>query len=211
LERNNNNKKTATKRFFCYTVIMNYTPYAERTHEKMKDVLMSPDSQGPAVHYYMIRGGSEKKNITVWESGVVGGEYIKTYGHYHIDDFKETYWILEGEGILLLQKRAKDENGNFINDEIESFKAIRVKAGDKIVIPPFEGHLMINTGSSWLVSSDDSPVFFNNNDSASQPKHADYEAIKELKGFAYYVVEKDGAPSFVKNPQYKKVPPPPEI
>ena len=33
----------------------------------------------------------------------------------------------------------------------------------------------------------------------------DYEMIKKRRGFAYYVVEKDGAPSFVPNPLYKEV------
>ena len=93
-------------------------PYAARTHEKMKEVLMDPQASGPEIHYYMIRGGSEKKNITVWENGTVGGEYIKAYGHYHIVDFKEIYWIIEGEGILLLQVRQKDENGKDIVDKI---------------------------------------------------------------------------------------------
>ena len=180
------------------------TPFATRTHEKMREVLMSPDSSGPEVHYYMIRGGQDKRNITVWESGVVGSEYIKAYGHYHIDDFVETYKILEGEGILLLQNRKKDEKGNFIDDEIVSFRALKVSAGDTIPIPPFSGHLLVNVGNTWLVTSDDSPV--NLNDSASMPQHADYEPVKKMKGFAYYVVEKDGKPALVRNDKYKNVP-----
>jgi oxalate decarboxylase/phosphoglucose isomerase-like protein (cupin superfamily) len=147
-------------------------PYAERTHEKMKEVLMDPAAAGPAIHYYMIRGGSKKRNITVWETGVVGGEYIKAYGHYHVDDFIETYTILEGEGILLLQMRKKGPDGAFIDDEIEWAKAVFVKAGQVIPIPPFAGHLMINTGSTWLTTSDDSPVYFDKGDSASMPQHA---------------------------------------
>ena len=181
-------------------------PYAERTQEKMKEVLMNPEATGPATHYYMIRGGSKKRNITVWEAGTVGGEYIKAYGHYHIDDFIETYTILEGEGILLLQMRKKDASGAFIEGEIEWAKAIFVKAGQIIPIPPFAGHLMINTGSTWLATSDDSPVNFDSGDSASMPQHADYEPVREMHGFAYYVVEKDGSPSFIKNPLYKNVP-----
>lgn len=35
--------------------------YAAQTHEKMKEVLMDPDGKGPAVYYYMIRGGQGKK------------------------------------------------------------------------------------------------------------------------------------------------------
>jgi len=180
--------------------------YAERTHEKMKEVLMDPEAQGPDIHYYMIRGGSDKKNITVWEPGMVGSEYIKTYGHYHIIDFKETYWIIEGEGILVLQMRKKDASGNFIDNEIESFKALKVKAGDKIEIPSFAGHLLVNTGKTWLVTSDDSPVHFDKGDSASMPQHADYEPVRKMKGFAYYIIEKNGQPELVKNSQYLSVP-----
>ena len=179
-------------------------PYAARTHEKMKEVLMNPEASGPELHYYMIRGGSDKKNITVWESGTVGSEYIKAYGHYHITDFKEIYWILEGEGILLLQMRKKDAEGNNIDDQIESFEARKVKAGDVIEVPAFAGHLLVNTGNTWLVTSDDSPV--NLDDSASMPVHADYEAVKKTKGFAYYVVEKDGQPTLMKNPNYSVAP-----
>ena len=80
-------------------------PFAERSHEKMKDVLYKPDSSGPEIHYYMIRGGSDKTNITVWESGTVSGEYIKAYGHYHIGNLEETYKVLQGEGIVILQER----------------------------------------------------------------------------------------------------------
>lgn len=180
-------------------------PFASRTHEKMKDVLMDPAASGPAIHYYMIRGGTDKKNVTVWETGMVAGEYIKTYGHYHILDFKETYFILEGEGVLLLQIRKKDAEGNWIDDEIESFQALHVKAGDIIPIPSFAGHALVNIGTIWLTTSDDSPVNLSN-DSASMPTHADYEPLKRMQGMAYYVVEQDGAPTLVKNPRYKNVP-----
>src|SRR3989344_81997 len=107
---------------------MAFEPLAVRTHEKMKEVLMNPDAAGPAIHYYMIRGGSEKGNITIWESGTVGGGYIKTYGHYHGDEREETYGVLAGEGIILQQKPADPA----VPDVVEEFKAIRVKAGDSV-------------------------------------------------------------------------------
>ena len=75
-------------------------PYAARTHAKMKEVLMKPKASGPIIHYYMIRGGKNKKNITVWETGTVDGEYIKTYGHYHVGKLDETYWILQQRQML---------------------------------------------------------------------------------------------------------------
>ncbi len=174
-------------------------PFAERSHEKMREVLMSPDSSGPEVHYYMIRGGTEKENITVWEPGTVGGEYIKAYGHYHVGDIHETYNILRGEGILMLQKRKTD-------DEMLTCVAVHAKAGDILPIPTGIGHLMVNTGKVWLSTADDSPVNFEEKDPVSLPGHADYETVRKMRGFAYYVVEKDGKPAFVKNPTYKNTP-----
>lgn len=166
---------------------------------------MDPAAAGPSIHYYMIRGGKEKRNVTVWETGTVNGEYIKTYGHYHIIDFKETYRIAEGEGVLLLQMRKKDEAGDWLDDEIESFQALKVKTGDEIAIPSFMGHALVNTGKTWLVTTDDSIVNLGA-DSASMPAHADYEPLHRMQGMAYYVVEKDGIPTLVKNPKYKSVP-----
>lgn len=180
--------------------------FAARDNEKMKEVLMNEEFAGPEVHYYMIRGGKDKTNITVWETGTVDGEYIKTYGHYHVGNISETYHIIQGEGILLLQKRKIDADGQPIDDEIESFQAIKVKAGDKIFIEPEIGHLIVNTGNIWLVTSDDSPVYPDDVDPVGMPGHADYEAVKKMGGFAYFVVEKDGVPTLIKNPKYKIVP-----
>lgn len=183
-------------------------PFAERTHEKMKEVLMNPEASGPEVHYYMIRGGDKKKNVTVWETGKVGEEYIKTYGHYHIGKLNETYWFLQGEGIALLQLRKMDKNGQPIDEEIEAFYAISVKVGDSIFIPSGMGHLVVNTSKTWLVTVDDSPVNFEEVDPVSLPGHADYEVVKKMRGFAYYIVEENGKPKAVLNPNYKSAPEP---
>lgn len=181
-------------------------PFADRPAEKMKEVLMHPDAVGPKIHYYMIRGGSDKTNITVWETGTVGGEYIKTYGHYHVGHLDETYHVIAGEGVILLQKRKIGEDGNPIDDEIESFYAIKVSVGDRVFIPSGTGHLAVNVGQVWFVTADDSPVNFSEADPVSLPGHADYEPMKRLRGFAYYLVEENGQPTLVKNPNYKVVP-----
>lgn len=182
--------------------------YAARPHEKMREVLMNPDAIGPAIHYYMIRGDMKNgrgNNITVWEPGMVGREYIKTYGHYHIGKLDETYKFISGVGIALLQKLAVDENGNMIPDIVEEFKAIPVKVGDKLFIPASYGHLVTNTGPDFLVTSDDSPVNFGDVNPASLPGHADYELVKQMRGFAFYVVENNGRPALVKNKLYKEI------
>ena len=172
---------------------------ATRTQEKMQEVLMDPSAPGPAVHYYMIRGGSKVGNITVWQPGTVGGEYIKAYGHYHRGDWVETYQVLSGEGLALLQKRVSKADPTIIED----FRVIKVKAGDTVEVPIRYGHLFVNTGTTYLVTNDDSPVV--QADSADMPLHADYEPVKLMHGFAYYVVERNGAPALIKNPRYKDV------
>jgi glucose-6-phosphate isomerase len=182
-------------------------PYASRSHKEMQDVLMSPTAPGPDIHYYMIRGGDTKTNITVWESGKIDGEYIKTYGHYHVGQLDETYIVLQGNGIIVMQKRKIDSRGAPIDNEIETFEARKVKSGDKVFIPAGTGHLAINTGSTWFVTSDDSPVNFEEKDPVNLPGHADYTPFKKLHGAAYYVIEKNGEPALVKNPNYKTVPP----
>lgn len=185
-----------------------YTPkhYASRPHEVMREVLMDPSAEGPAIHYHMVRGGTDQTNITIWEPGKVGGEYIKTYGHYHVGHLDETYTVLAGEGIVVLQKRAIGADGQPINDEIDEMYAVHVKPGDKLFIPSGMGHLVANISDTYFVTSDDSPVHFDEPDPASLPGHADYSAVKAMQGFAYYVVEKDGKPALVKNPRYKRVP-----
>ncbi len=179
--------------------------YAARTHEKMKEVLMDPDGDGPAAHYYMIRGGVEQKNITVWESGTISGEYVKTYGHYHVGELSETYQVVYGHGVALLQKLAEDENGKIIPDVVLEFKAVRVKTGDEIFMPLKFGHLLANTGETYFVTADDSPVDFEGRDPSSFPGHADYEPVKKMRGFAYYVVEHNGQPALKRNSLYKKI------
>jgi glucose-6-phosphate isomerase, archaeal len=183
-------------------------PFADRPHEKMKEVLMFPEATGPTIHYYMIRGGDKKTNITVWETGTVGGEYVKTYGHYHVGKLDETYYILSGEGVVLLQNRKKGSHGNYIHDEIDCFYAIKVKKGDSVFIPSGVGHLAANIGKVWFVTADDSPVNFEEVDPVALPGHADYEPVKKLRGFAYYLIEKNGKPELVKNDAYKYAPKP---
>jgi len=180
--------------------------YAQRTHEKMREVLMDPNAEGPDIHYHMLRGGSDQRNITIWEPGKVAGEYIKTYGHYHVGKLDETYWVVFGEGVVLVQKRAVDGSGNPIDDEIDQVYAVHVKAGDSIFIPEEWGHLVANISDTFFVTADDSPVNFEDVDPVSLPGHADYEAVKAMQGFAYYVVEKDGKPTLVRNPHYKEMP-----
>ncbi|SJZ69868.1 glucose-6-phosphate isomerase [Enhydrobacter aerosaccus] len=179
--------------------------HAGRSHEKMREVLMHPDAPGPAIHYHMIRGGSGARNITVWQPGTVGAEYIKTYGHYHVGALDEVYWTLQGEGVAIIQKRAEGADGP-IDDEIEDAYAVHVRPGDALYMPPGWGHLVVNVGPTFFVTADDSPVDFGESDGVSLPGHADYEPVRRMRGFAYYVVDEAGKPRLVPNPLYRRAP-----
>lgn len=179
--------------------------FAQKTYEQMKDVLMNPDGDAPAIFYYMVRGGRNQKNITVWESGTVGGEYIKTYGHYHLGRTKESYQILFGEGVVLLQKPTLDANGNIIPDEVAEFKVIKVKPGDSVLMPSGWGHVIVNIAKTAFVTADDTDVVFDESLPPKTTGGTDYETIKKMQGFAYYVVVKDGNPVLIKNQKYKSV------
>ena len=185
-----------------------YDRLAFRPLENMRDVLMDPNATGPDVHYWMIRGGSERGNVTVWETGVVegplrtqrGGEYIKTYGHYHVDRLPETYQVLAGEGIAVLQKRKEAHDPS----RLAEVRIVRLAKGDTLDIPEGYGHMVANVGPGFLITLDDSPVE-GSRDSASMPLHADYEPVRAMKGFAYHVVENSGSPALVKNPLYQAI------
>lgn len=166
---------------------------ATRTKADMADVLLDPNAEAPQTFYYMLRGGPEKGNITVWEPGRVGREYIKTLGHYHTSDFVETYHVLAGEGIAILQKRAPSD------DVIEDVRIIRLTVGDTLALEPGYGHALVNTGSGFLITMDNSP----SND-PTRP-HADYGPITKMRGMAYYVVEQNGLPALVRNQHYTTI------
>lgn len=175
--------------------------YGTRDHQMMTEVNMDPKASGPDVYYHLVRGGVDLRNFTIWEPGKVGKEYIKTYGHYHVGDISETYWIVYGEGITIAQKRAGDSD-----DQIEQIRIIRVKVGDAVYMPRGWAHAAVNIGKTFFATADDSPVNFEDVDPSSLPGHADYEPIKKMRGMAYYIVEESGQPALVKNPSYKKVP-----
>lgn len=140
--------------------------------------------------YYMYRGIEEKDSlrydITIIPAKMMGNEFVKTKGHYHVSSWQEVYTVLEGEAIYLLQKR--DQNGN-----IEDVYAVKAQKGDFIIMPSFYGHVTINSSktqnlkmANWI-----SPD--------CKSEYSDYE---NLQGACYYYTEN----GWIKNENYKSVP-----
>jgi glucose-6-phosphate isomerase len=138
-------------------------------------------------------------DITAIMPGTINGECKKTSGHYHgyIEGqhytYPEVYEVLKGEAIYILQKVKNFEEPE---PDIEQIKAVRVKEGQAIIIPPFWGHCSINGGSG--------PLFFSNIAVVSCPLF--YEPIKAKRGLSLYAVRENGAIKLIKNSNYKRLP-----
>jgi glucose-6-phosphate isomerase len=117
---------------------------------------------------------------------MLGSEFVKTKGHYHIGAYQEVYIVLEGQAVYLMQK-PKNEN------EIEDVYVIKAGKGDVIIIPSYYGHVTINSSeteelkmANWV----------------SNECKSDYEPFVKNKGACYYYLKK----GWVKNENYKSVP-----
>lgn len=163
--------------------------FSIRNLDKMREVLLDPKSLGPEEVYFMIRG---KPNITVLVPGKLGKEFCKTYGHYHHHNETEHYKILHGKGIFLFQKKGKDEA------VIYDVQIKKVKAGDTVEVPKGYAHSMVNTSNEFLVTADDAPA-------NAETEMNNYEPIKKMQGFCYYVIEENREIKTVRNQKYKKV------
>ncbi len=138
--------------------------------------------------YYMYRGIKEKNglryDITIIPPKMLGIEFVKTKGHYHIGNYGELYIVLKGKAIYLMQK---EKNG-----EIQDVYYIKAKKGDFIPIPAKYGHITINPSSEELKMAN----------WVSKKCKSDYKPIGKKGGACYYFTKK----GWIKNKNYKKVP-----
>jgi glucose-6-phosphate isomerase len=172
-----------------------------RTILQMREVLLDKGLTVPEELYYMYRDvyviADEKilkKNklrydITVIKPGLLGEELMKTAGHYHPGSFTEVYELLNGQCLCLLQRpNIKDHR------IIEEVIAVEAVAGDKIVIPPGFGHILVNTGSKLLVTDN----------WVSSEFSSEYGLYQKAQGAAYFIKNLDGVLKFVPNDYFLK-------
>lgn len=162
---------------------------AIRTINQMQEVLLDKDVRQPRELYYMYRDIYRlpdkeilekyklRYDVTVIKPSCLGREYMKTAGHYHVKDFGELYEIVSGRCFCLLQR------SNLGNDlVIKEVILVEAVAGQKIVIPPGFGHILINLGPDYLITSNwVSNVF-----------ESRYELYRKAEGAAYFVTKGDG-------------------
>jgi glucose-6-phosphate isomerase len=135
-------------------------------------------------------------DITVLLPVRLGREFNKTKGHYHSEKqlglaYPELYEVLEGEALILLQRR----EGSGVNDVI----ALTARAGDKMIVPPNYGHVTVNIG--------DTPLKMANWVSTRVESY--YGPYEEKNGAAYWVLTPERAgdrPKYLANIRYGRLP-----
>ena len=112
--------------------------------------------------------------------GKVGREYFMTKGHSHAKaDRSEIYYCLSGKGLMLM---ASPEGKT---------KAVEMRRGIVVYVPPYWKHRSVNTGRGRLVS-----LF-------AYPADAGHEYGEiETRGMRKIVVEVGGKPRLKDNPRY---------
>lgn len=134
--------------------------------------------------------------ITIIMPGTVNGECRKNSGHFHRLceghrlPYPEAYEILYGEAMFLLQKAANSD----INEELEleDVRAVVLKQGEKLIVPPCYAHCAVNIGESIMA--------FGN---LAVPCPLNYEPIQKKRGFFTYVMKQNGKLILLPNPAYK--------
>lgn len=173
-----------------------------RAKEDLSSLLYNNNSEGPDPVYVTFSGIEEGKgwdNMTVMANGLLGGEYPKTFGHYHQDDYPtETYKVMHGDGLFMLQSKYK-ENGKVIWNKVSEVVIVKVGIDEEITISPKWGHSWSNVGNSPLIHIDNWKIGH---------KPEDYKPIKEYHGMAYYLINENGKAKHVPNPNYIDLPEP---
>ncbi|MFC1592435.1 glucose-6-phosphate isomerase family protein [Candidatus Omnitrophota bacterium] len=186
-------------------------PPGIRTIGEMKEVLLDKDIQEPQELYYMYRDVHQQTDqvvleqhnlrydVTMIKPFCLGGEFMKTAGHYHPDNFGELYEVLSGRCFCMLQRPSKEDYR-----VVEEVIVVEASAGEKIVIPPGFGHILINPGKDYLVTAN----------WVSSRFASSYELYKKAEGAAYFITNSQEeliSPNFkiklgiIANPHYKTV------
>ncbi|MDD5566350.1 MAG: glucose-6-phosphate isomerase family protein [Candidatus Omnitrophica bacterium] len=173
-----------------------------RTLEEMREVILDKAVTRPEELYYMYRDVYAHKDsgllqshklrydVTLIKPDMLGKEYMKTAGHYHPGDFGELYEVLYGRCFCLLQRHGSNDTA-----VIEEAILVKAEAGQKIVIPPGFGHILVNPGPQHLVTSN----------WVSSEFKSEYELYRETQGAAYFIIKENAKVAYVPNPNFKQV------
>lgn len=137
----------------------------------------------------IIRKAGLRYDYTVIPPNNIGGESIKTYGHYHPEvekglTYPEVYQVLEGKAFFIMQKPS--------NRKIEDVIVVEAKKWDVVIVPPNYGHVTINPADEDLITAN----WVCRNFSSI------YEPYTQRRGACYYYINGE----WVRNKNYEEVP-----
>ena len=119
---------------------------------------------------------------SILNPGKVGDEYFFTKGHFHtILETAEVYYCLKGHGYMLMENPEGD------------WSAQEIKPGGAVYVPKRYAHRSINVDPTEQLVT-----FYVYRADAGH----DYGTI-ETKGYRKLLVEKDGEPTIIDNPNWK--------
>lgn len=179
-----------------------------RTLEAIRGSLLEPDCAGPEIVYSIAMDvGKEKDRETMerlhllygavtYASGRLGNEPVRSQGHIHaISMFSgqstpEVYEIWSGEAIIYMQESAEDNPGRCF--------AVRAKAGQVVIVPPYWAHATINAGAD-----PDDPMSFGA--WCVRDYGFDYVGVRAHGGIAWFpVFNEKNEIVWIKNPRYSE-------
>ena len=116
--------------------------YDEKSTIRLKDMKNkfkhNLDSVNPVIYDVFIKNLSPiKLGLTEINPGNVNGEFYMTRGHVHKKKTPEFYILLEGKGMLVIQKNNK-------------IKSIKLKIREVTFVPSGYAHRLINLGAKKL-------------------------------------------------------------
>lgn len=183
-----------------------------RTASDLQEVLRSPDAASPEAivyHIYMpkklpttaqaiLDRHSLTYSLVGMPVGHIGGEFVKTSGHYHPwipgTDFAypEIYTQIGGRLLLLLQKRSSSPT-----EEIEDCRLVEMTPGFTLIVPSGYSHVLINPyPEPALLAGLYSTLF-----------KPEYGSVRARRGLAYYIMADCEKYTVEQNPSYENPPP----
>jgi len=138
----------------------------------------------------LLRKYGLRYDVTVIPPLLLGEEYVKTLGHCHLPvgeagPHPEVFEVLDGEAVFFVQKQR--------GADVDDVSLLFAREGDKVLIPPGRGHVLINASMRRLVVGH----------LISRSSIEAHDPYVERKGAAFYVLT---GGRLVRNLNYSSIP-----
>ena len=177
-----------------------------RTLDAIRKSLADPTCDGPEIVYsiamdvgkHIHKAQLDELHLlygaVTYAAGRIGNEPVRSQGHIHKKSVygngwstPEVYEIWSGEAIIYMQETAKDNPGRCF--------AVRAKAGEVVIVPPFWAHATISANAA-------EPLTFGA--WCDREYGFDYDDVRAHKGLAWFpILDADNNISWKANTAYE--------